>query len=265
MIHQWQHLSASELAERASPEAVVVLALGAIEQHGPHLPLSTDLDIACGLQSAALERLDSALEVFVLPPLALGASEEHTSFAGTLSLSAEQMSAQLQAIGEGLYRAGLRRLVILNAHGGNIGWLGPATLALRRRFGMLVVKANYMLFAAPEHLLGADELRHGLHGGQAETAMMLHLYPERVRAAQLKRFTSVAEALPQGSVLGPEGEASWAWLAEDLNPAGVVGDAAAATADLGRLLIEHYAGRLAQAIGEAAAVDLAGFRATSTF
>jgi creatinine amidohydrolase len=263
MIHQWQHLTAPELAERVRADAVAVLALGAIEQHGPHLPLSTDLDIACGLQAAALESLDASLEVFVLPPLALGASDEHAGFAGTLSLRAEQMSAQLLAIGEGLHRAGLRRLVVLNAHGGNIGWLGPAALALRRRFGMLVVKAHYMQFAAPAHLLGADELRHGLHGGQAETAMMLYLHPDRVRSGQLQRFVSVAEDLPENSVLGPEGQAAWAWLAEDLNPAGVVGDAGAASAELGRQLIEYYAGRLTQVISEAAGLDLSGFAAAS--
>ena len=264
MIHHWQHLSAPELAELAGPDGVAVLALGAIEQHGPHLPLSTDLDIACGLQAAALARLDPGLDVFVLPPLALGASEEHSGFAGTLALTPEQMSAQIQAIGAGLHRAGLRRLVIVNAHGGNIGWLGPAALGLRRRYGMLVVKANYMLFKQPAHLLGADELRHGLHGGQAETAMMLHLQPERVRTDQLQRFASVAEHLPADAVLGPEGEASWAWLAEDLNPAGVVGDAAAATAEQGRLLIEHYAERLARVISEATAIDLAGFQPQAT-
>lgn len=259
MIHHWQHLTAPELVEQARPDAVALLALGAIEQHGPHLPLSTDLDIACGLQAAALKRLGPELEVYVLPPLAIGASEEHTNFAGTLSLTAGQMSDQIAAIGAALHRSGLRRLVILNAHGGNIGWLGPAAIALRRRFGMLVVKANYMLFAAPAHLLGADELRHGLHGGQAETAMMLHLHPERVRVDQIKRFASSAEQLPSDALLGPEGEAAWAWLAEDLNPAGVVGDAAAATAELGEQLIAFYGERLAQIITEAAAVDISGF------
>lgn len=264
MIHHWQHLTAPELAGRVRADGVALLALGAIEQHGPHLPLSTDLDIACGLQAAALAHLDASLEVFVLPPLALGASDEHTGFAGTLSLSARQMEAQVMAIGEGLHRAGLRRLVVLNAHGGNIGWLGPAALALRRRFGMLVVKANYMQFDPPAHLLDADELRHGLRGGQAETAMMLHLHPERVRRAHLQRFASVGESVPDDGVLGPEGQAAWAWLAEDLNPAGVVGNAAAATAEQGRQLIEHYALRLARVIGEAAGQDLRGFEPRPT-
>lgn len=259
MIHYWQHLSAPELAERAGPEGLAVLALGAIEQHGPHLPLSTDLDIACGLQAAALARLDEALEVFVLPALALGASAEHAGFAGTLSLTPAQMSKQLLAIGRGLDRAGLRRLVLLNAHGGNIGWLGPAALRLRRRFGMLVVKANYMRFPAPANLIGAEELRHGLHGGLAETAMMLHLHPDRVRSDYLQRFVSSAEALPRDALLGPEGQASYAWLAEDLNPAGVVGDAASASAELGARLVDFYAQRLAGVISEAARMDPAGF------
>ena len=94
MIRHWQHLTSPELAELAGPDGLAVMVLGAIEQHGPHLPLSTDLDIANGLLTHALADLDPALEVFVLPPLALGASDEHGSFVGTLSLSAAQMSAQ---------------------------------------------------------------------------------------------------------------------------------------------------------------------------
>lgn len=256
MIHHWQHLTSPELAELAGPDAVAVMALGAIEQHGPHLPLSTDLDIACGLLGHALDGLDPALDLFVLPPLALGASEEHASFAGTLSLSATQMSAQLQQLGAALARVGLRRLVLVNAHGGNIGWLGPAALALRKRHDLLVVKASYMGFRAPPQLIGARELRLGLHGGQAETAMMLYLHPDRVRSDRCQDFESAAARLPDGAVLGPEGEAAWAWLAEDLNPHGVVGQAATATAGQGQALVEFYAGKLRQVIVETAATRL---------
>ncbi|TVS11079.1 MAG: creatininase family protein [Wenzhouxiangella sp.] len=263
MISCWQHLTSPELAELAGADALAVMALGAIEQHGPHLPLSTDLDIATGLQTAALARLDGGLNVVVLPPMALGASQEHAGFAGTLSLPPEQMSAQLISLGAGLARAGLRRLVLINAHGGNIGWLGPAALELRARHGMLVVKANYMLMRAPDHLLAADELRHGLHGGQAETAMMLHLHPERVRSDRLECFPSCAEMLPDSAVLGPEGEAAWAWLAEDLNPQGVVGDARGASAEIGRELVDYYAARLARVLTEAAQMDISGFESRS--
>ncbi len=264
MIDDWQHLTSPELAERTGPDVLAVMALGAIEQHGPHLPLSTDLDIAMGLQAAALARLDTDLKVLVLPPMALGASQEHAGFAGTLSLTSEQMSAQLRALGASLAAAGMRRLVLINAHGGNIGWLGPAALDLRVRYGMLVVKANYMLLRPPAHVLAAEELRHGLHGGQAETAMMLHLHPERVRSGRLDHFRSCAEELPDTALLGPEGEAAWAWRAEDLNPQGVVGDARGASAEMGRDLVDYYADRLARIMREAAGMNLDGFAAEST-
>jgi len=256
MIHRWQDLTSPELAEYASPDAVAVMALGAVEQHGPHLPLSTDLDIATGLLERALERLDRELEVFVLPAQALGASDEHAGFVGTLSLSAGQMGDQLARVGAAVSGAGIRRLILINAHGGNIGWLGPAALNLRRRFEMLVIKASYMTFRTPEHLLSAEELRVGLHGGQAETAMMLHLHPERVRIDRLQHFLSSAAAAPADALLGPEAEAAWAWCAEDLNPDGVVGNAAAADAELGRELVDFYVAKLADVLRETAAARL---------
>lgn len=257
MIHHWHHLTSPELAERAGPDALAVMVLGAIEQHGPHLPLSTDLDIATGLLAQALAQLDDDPDVFVLPSLALGASDEHVGFAGTLSLSAGQMSRQLERIGAAVAATGIRRLVLVNGHGGNIGWLGPAALELRRRYDMLVVKASYMAFRAPDHLLAAEELRLGLHGGQAETAMMMHLHPDRVRDRYLQDFSSSASASPPDAALGPEGDAAWAWLAEDLNRQGVVGNAAAADAALGRELVDFYAARLAQVLREAIATRLA--------
>jgi creatinine amidohydrolase len=256
MIHHWQHLTSPELAERAAPDALAVMVLGAIEQHGPHLPLSTDLDIATGLLAQALRQQDDGPDVFVLPALALGASDEHAGFAGTLSLSADQMSRQLERLGAAVAGVGIRRLVLVNGHGGNIGWLGPAALKLRRRHQMLVVKASYMAFQSPTHLLGAEELRLGLHGGQAETAMMMHLHPDRVRTGQLEDFASCATDSAPDSALGPEAEAAWAWLAEDLNRRGVVGNAAGADAALGQKLVDFYAARLAQVLREAAATRL---------
>lgn len=260
MFHHWQHLTSPELAELAGADALAVMVLGAIEQHGPHLPLSTDLDIATGLLERSLAQLDDTTDVFILPSLALGASDEHGGFVGTLSLSAGQMSRQLERIGAAVAAAGVRRLVLVNGHGGNIGWLGPAALELRRRYDLLVVKASYMAFRAPENLLGAAELRLGLHGGQAETAMMMHLHRERVRTEKLESFASCASDHPSDAALGPKADAAWAWLAEDLNPAGVVGDAAAATPELGRRLVDFYASRLAQVMRETAATRLGSWR-----
>jgi creatinine amidohydrolase len=181
----------------------------------------------------------------MLPTLTIGASDEHTTYAGTLTFPPEQMQQQVVRIGQGLARSGIERLVLVNAHGGNIGWMDAAALELRRRQRMLVVKASYMRFDSPEELAGGAELRDGLHGGLAETAMMLHFSPQLVHMDRARNFTPLH---PHDGPLAPEGEAPWAWLAEDLNPAGVAGDAAAATAELGERLAAHYGARLARII-----------------
>ncbi len=248
VLTHWGDLATTDFDRLAGRRPVAVLALGAIEQHGPHLPLATDRIIGEGLLAAAAERLDADFPLLALPTLALGASDEHAEFAGTLSLTAEQMHHQLLAIGSGVARAGVDRLVLVNAHGGNIGLMDGAALALRRARGMLVVKASYMRFEPPGDLLAARELRDGLHGGLAETAMMRHLAPELVRMDRAECFDS---RQPNEKALAPQGEAAWAWLAGDLNPPGVVGDAASATPQLGADLVAYYSGRLAEVLEQA--------------
>lgn len=245
MIQRWGELTSDDLSGMAGRRPVAALVLGAVEQHGPHLPLATDCLIGEGLLAAAAGQLEDGFPLVELPPLTIGASDEHVGFAGTLTLPVGPIKRQVVAIGEGLARAGMQRLVLVNAHGGNIGWMDDAALELRRRHGMLVVKASYMRFAEPADLVGARELRDGLHGGMAETAMMRHLAPHLVRMDRAREFTP---RHPQDGALPPEGEAPWAWLAEDLHPAGVVGNASGATEALGEKLVAHYAGRLAAII-----------------
>src|SRR6056297_1589199 len=112
----WHDLTSTELASRVSERTVAVMALGAVEQHGPHLPLDTDTRIAEGLLSAALSRIDPGLDVLALPTQAIGASDEHASFAGTLTLDARGFADALESIGAGVARAGVRRLVWVNGH-----------------------------------------------------------------------------------------------------------------------------------------------------
>ncbi|WP_404296496.1 creatininase family protein [Halomonas sp.] len=257
---RWQDLTSRELAALPK-ESVAVMVLGAIEQHGAHLPLSTDLDIGEGLLTAALEVLPAGFPLVQLPPMAVGASDEHLSFPGTLSLSPELAIATLEAHGDAVARAGFRRLVWLNSHGGNKAVMDLAALRLRRRHGLLVVKAHYTRMPLPEGLpeatLPAEELRHGLHGGALETALMRHLAPEKVRLDHLASPISRGQAMAdEGQLLGPEGEAAFAWLAEDLHPKGVVGNAGLGTAELGKLLVTHYARRIARVLIETRAMRL---------
>lgn len=250
MIHHWQMLTASQLAEFAQRDPVAVLVLGAIEQHGTHLPLATDLTIGEGLQSAMLEQLAPCVDVLCLPPIAVGASDEHASFPGTLSLPAPLAIATLEAYGDSLARTGIHRLVLINSHGGNKAVMDLAALSLRRRHGMRVVKATYTLLPPLEGAIDADELRNGLHGGALETALMLHLAPTLV---QLDGYQAPSPGAYQGEgLVGPEGPAAFAWLAEDLSAQGVAGDARQATAELGARLIQHYAAQLATVVAETA-------------
>ena len=219
-IRYWQNLTTTEVAALAARDPVVILPLSAIEQHGPHLPLSTDLDIGIGLIAEAFGRLPSEMPARVLPPHTIGASREHLKFPGTLSLDPELLTETIRQQGAALAACGICRLVIFNTHGGNLQAINSAALRLRDEFGLLVVKANYFTFSKPDDVeLPEAEWRHGLHGGAVETAMMLHLHPGLVRTSAFKNFTSFGQEL-EGTLLrlGPEGEAAFAWLASDLNP-----------------------------------------------
>ncbi len=250
----WQTLTTVEAARLAERDPVVVLPLAALEQHGPHLPLSTDLDIGIGLLERASEDLPDDFPLWVLPPLALGASREHARFAGTVSLDPALLGALVQAHGEALARAGVRRLVLSNSHGGNRAALDAAALRLRDELGLLVVKANYFLFPRPDDAqLPESEWRHGLHGGAVETAMMLHLRPDLVRMDAARPARSLGEDLERTLRRVDAGgdAAAFAWLAGDLNPSGAAGNAALADADLGARLVAWYGAALAEVIRDA--------------
>lgn len=257
----WADLTTDAIAALPRERCVAILPVGAVEQHGPHLPLGTDTIIAEGIVAAALDRLGDDLPVVVLPTQAIGASSEHGDFHGTLSHEAETLIAAWSEIGATLCRNGIMRLVIFNAHGGQPQIVDIVAQRLRSRNGMLVVRGNYMTWPLPHGLVDADEVAHGHHGGMLETAIMLALRPDLVAMEHACSFDSSARQLAgRHTRFGHDGRLGFAWQAQDLNPAGVVGDAAAATAELGRQLIGHHAARLAELIGDAAAFDMASLR-----
>lgn len=249
----WSALSPEEAAAAATRDPVVILPLAATEQHGPHLPLSTDVDIGAGLLTEALTHAGASDRVWTLPAVTVGASQEHIRFPGTKSVSTEELVKTIVGRGEALARAGVRRLLLANSHGGNRHAMEAAGLALRAAHDMLVVKASWFRFPRPADVeLTEAEWRHGLHGGAVETAMMLHLRPELVRTQAIACFASLGEELERDlRLLGPEGQASFAWLAADLNPAGVVGDATLATPAMGARLVAHYGRVLSDVILDA--------------
>jgi creatinine amidohydrolase len=253
MNRRWASMTTVEAARLAEVDPVVVLPLAAIEQHGPHLPLSTDFDITRGVLEEALSSLPTELPVRVLPELPVGASLEHQRFAGTLSYDSELLATVIHALGADVARTGARRLVLFNGHGGNRHVVERAGLRLRHECGLLVILANYYDFARPENVnLPESEWRHGLHGGAVETSMMLHLRPDLVRRDELRRWKSFGEEL-EGRLrhVGANTRTPFVWLAGDLHASGVTGDATLASAAIGERLVKYFGGLLADVIRDA--------------
>ena len=254
---RWQDLTTTDFARVDPQRTIALLPVAAIEQHGAHLPLGPDAEINRGLVDETLRRLPPDASVLVLPALVVGDSLEHTAFAGTLSAELDALLSLWLAVGNGVARAGVRKLVILNSHGGQRAHVDLAALRLRVAHGMLVVRANSFSFGVPPGLFAADELAHGLHGGAVETSLMLHLRPDLVRRDALADNPS-ARRMPPGDtrLLGAEKPVGVGWMAQDLNPSGAVGNAAAANAEHGRALLEHLVQTLLRLLAEVEAAPL---------
>lgn len=253
----WADLSSPELA-RVAADAVVLMPVAATEQHGPHLPLSVDSDLAEGILRLSAERWLDAAPVLQLPTQMVGFSPEHVSFAGTLSLSSETLIRLWTELAECVYASGARKLLLFNTHGGQVGALDLVARDLRQRLGMLAVSSSWFQLPLGDAMapFDAHEQRFGAHAGQVETAMMLALKPERVDMAKAQAFASSSEvranALP---VLGNGRSAKLAWATRDLNPAGAVGHAAAATALQGQALLDAAADGLVALLQDIHRVD----------
>ncbi|HET8698144.1 MAG TPA: creatininase family protein [Gammaproteobacteria bacterium] len=257
----WQDLATTDFARIDPEQTVALLPVAAIEQHGPHLPLSTDAVINDGIVRAALERLPPRPAVLVLPALTVGTSAEHLSFAGTLSLTPDTLAAAWAQIGACVARAGVRKLVIFNTHGGQKTVVDQVALRLRAEHGMLVARASYFALGSPPGLFDAREAVHDIHGGEIETSLMLHLRPDLVRQDELRDFKGLPHELAaRNTLLGAEKPIGIGWLSEDLHPAGVCGNAARADAKRGAEHLAWLADRLVTLLGEVAATPLAVLR-----
>ena len=231
----WAEFRASEFVGIDPERVIAVLPTAAIEQHGPHLPLGTDALIAQGMLARFREMCPADLDVRVLPAQAVGKSNEHLFALGTLTLTAETALRAWAEIGLSVARAGVRKIVIINSHGGNLDLVSILTRELRVRAGMLAVKCQWTGFGVPEAMYPPRETAFGIHGGDMETSLMLAFRPDVVEMGFAQDFASSAE----GAAIPPIGPISYGWIASDLNPAGVVGHAAAGTAEKGHATAAH--------------------------
>ena len=254
----WANLKHPDFQTLDLARTIAVLPVAAIEQHGPHLPLNVDTTLVEGVIAAALPHIPAAQPVLFLPTQAVGFSPEHTAFAGTLTLKADTLIRLWTEVAESVAATGVRKLVLLNAHGGQVGLLDVVARDLRARLGMLVYSVNWfnlpLLDVAGVSVaaqFSAHEHRFGIHAGDMETSMMLALRPEQVDMAKAQNFASTSEDRAKlFSLLGDGKSAKLAWQMQDYNPCGAVGNAAAATAVKGHALLDAAGRSLAQLLGE---------------
>jgi creatinine amidohydrolase len=236
----WADLRAPNFAALDPDRTIVVLPTAAIEQHGPHLPVGTDTLIAEGMLDAVRAACPDDLDLLILPIQAVGKSNEHLWAAGTLTLTAETALRAWTEIGLSVARAGLRKVAIVNSHGGNLDLVSILSRELRVQAGMLAVKTQWASFGAPDGLFSDRESTYGIHGGDRETSLMLAFRPETVDMEAARDFASTA----QTAAIPPIGPTSYGWIASDLSKHGVVGEAHLATAEKGRALAAHQAAGL---------------------
>lgn len=237
----WCDLTTADFEGFYPERTVAVLPVGAVEQHGPHLPVGVDAAINAGIVARAVELMPEQLQAIVLPMTAVGKSDEHIAFPGTLTVSHETLARLWYEMAASVHRAGLRKILFFNSHGGQPQLLEIVCRDLRVKLGMFAATAMWPQLIEMGDLFDAAEIKHGIHGGQIETGMMLHLQPACVRMEHAQNFTPVTVEIGRESELLGRGSAYFGWQAQDLHPSGASGNAARATADLGKELVERAA------------------------
>src|SRR6202040_2663059 len=238
----WTEIRWPDVSGTGPARWIAVLPLAGTEQHGPHLPLGTDIMIAQAYLARVKELLSDTLPVTFLPLQRVGISTEHIGYPGTLTLPTEVALKTWMALGECVARAGIKKLVMVTSHGGNSAAMSLVAQDLRARCGLLAVTTGWSRLSAPEGLFSAEELRHGIHGGAVETSIMLARYPQHVRQDKIADFRPASIAMEQDyRWLAAHRPAPFAWQAQDLHASGAAGDATQASAEKCQYLLDHGA------------------------
>lgn len=247
-------LRAPQIEQLITPRSIVVQPLGAIEQHGPHLPHNTDLVIAEHVAAAAVERVGAELDVWLLPSLAYTKSNEHAWSSGTMWLSATTLLAVLDDIGRCVAGTRARKLVFFNGHGGNSALVGVANREIRLAHGLMTFLAHPGVPPDQGGASPADELGMGIHAGTDETSIMLHLAPRLVDMSVAAR--NVPDVFDGNRYVRFGGRVGFGWLSNDFGPDGHIGDPTAATAERGAQLVGAAVTAFCEALAEIAAFEL---------
>jgi creatinine amidohydrolase/Fe(II)-dependent formamide hydrolase-like protein len=250
------YLTTTDIAALPKEEALVVLPIASIEQHGPHLPVASDTILGHTIIGRALERLDAADQVWVLPGLAYGKSNEHRTFAGTMTLEQATLAAVLHDLAASVARAGFRRLVLANAHGGNPAVVEHVARDAHEATGLIVFPLFLFRMNVDYGAFEPDEDHWGTHAGEWETSALLAVAPELVhrdRTAELGGYPSYARPLSHIALRGP---ITYAWLTHEISPAGNLGDPRRATLETGEAIMERTVARLVEILREMATFEM---------
>jgi creatinine amidohydrolase len=253
-IRRYAELRADEVPLRVTDSSIFVVPVGAVEQHGPHLPLGTDLFIAEACSEAVVAERGEDLDLWLLPPLAYTKSNEHAWNAGTIWLGPQTLLAVLDDLGRSLATTRGRKLAFVNGHGGNSSLLNVACRELRLHHRLLTFLLHPALPPDQGGVSAPEEGGMGIHGGKDETAVILHLRPDLVDMSQAR--ANLPRALAANAKVRFGGLVSFGWLSDDFGPSGVIGDPTGATPDLGAELFANAVRALGEGLAEVAAFEL---------
>lgn len=248
-------LSSAEIQAMPKKDSLVILPVGAVEQHGPHLPVFTDNLLAETVLEEAFNHIPSDANIWVLPPLPYGKSNEHLGRAGTFSLSSATLQSVIMDIGRSMKESGFRRLLLFNAHGGNSDLLNMAAREVRLETDLMVFRMNVGGLSVEESLLSETERLLGIHGGDYETSLIMAAYPNWVKEGEMPK--EYPELLKNSKFLRFQ-KSNFAWTINDVSSSGILGNAKTASAEKGRRIYELHGKQVAEML-----IDMMNFEIDS--